>query len=378
MKKYLICCGNSKDIKTYSGIPYHILTTAKELSFDLEGINLEPEKLSKYRLLWNIKQFLLTGGYSGFQYSDFFLSNLIKQAKIKSNEEVLIISQYPLLPDVSNSENFKVVFYMDATLKQLFEEYKLNKSMAKKNKEKIFQREKLNYKYSKFIFTMSDWAKDSLIRDYAVDPEKIKVLHCGANIQNKYLKDRVTNIFPKAPSLQDPIKIGFNGKDWFRKGGPTALKIVEHLNKNSIPAVLRVMGVSGNFLPNNKFIQNIGFIDKSKNMDKFITEIESWHFGTLFSEGEAFGISNRECFLLGVPVICFDVGGIRNTFPDDDYNYGKIFQPNEKTELMANWVSETLRDYSSYIQLRKGILKNNEQFKWDNTVKKLFNSLALM
>ena len=212
MKKYLICCGNSKDINTYSGIPFHILNTAKELSFDLEGINLEPKKLSKYRLLWNIKQFLLTGGYSGFQYSNFFLSNLIKQAKIQRNEEVLIISQYPLLPDVSNSENFKVVFYMDATMKQLFEEYKLNKSMPKNNKEKIFKREKLNYKYSKFIFTMSDWAKDSLIRDYAIDPEKIKVLHCGANIQNKYLKDSVTKIFPKAPSLKEPIKIGFNGK----------------------------------------------------------------------------------------------------------------------------------------------------------------------
>ena len=51
MKKYLICCGDSNDINTWSGIPFHFLNAAKELSFELEGIKLEPEKLSKYNLL---------------------------------------------------------------------------------------------------------------------------------------------------------------------------------------------------------------------------------------------------------------------------------------------------------------------------------------
>ena len=41
---------------------------------------------------------------------------------------------------------------------------------------------------------------------------------------------------------------------------------------------------------------------------------------------------------------------------------------------MANWISETIQDYSSYIQIRKEIYKNNQKFKWDTTVKKLFNS----
>lgn len=378
MNKYLICCGDSNNINTWSGIPFHLLSGAKELSIELEGIKLEPEKLSKYRLIWNLKQFLFTGGYSGFQYSDFFLRNLLKQAKIQKKEKALIISLYPLLPDVYNSKNFNVVFYLDATIKQIIEEYKLNKLISKKYKEKILGKEKLNYEYSNLIFTMSNFAKESLIRHYAIEPKKIKVLPCGANIQNKYLTEKDANYLPKPNSFLEPIKIGFNGKDWERKGGLTALKIVDHLNKNSIPAVLRVMGISNNVLPDNKYIENIGFIDKSKSMDKFISEIKSWHFGTLFSKSEAFGISNRECFLLGVPVICFDVGGIRSTFPDDAYNYGKLFQPNEKIEVMANWIAETLRDYSSYIQLRKQIYKNNQQFKWEATVKKLFHSISLI
>ena len=377
MKKYLICCGDSNDINTWSGIPFHFLNAAKELSFDLEGIKLEPEKLSKYKLIWNLKQLLLTGGFSGFQYSDFFLSNLQKQAKIKNKEKVLIISNYPFLPDLTNSKNLNVVFYLDATTKQIFEEYKLNKFISKKYKEKILRKEKLSYEYSHLIFAMSSWARESLIRDYDIKPEKIKVLPCGANIQNKYLKDN-TMVLPKPPSSIEPLKIGFCGKDWDRKGGPTALKIVDHLNKNSIPAVLRVIGVSNNLLPDNKYIQNLGFIDKANNMDKFINEIKSWHFGTLFSKSEAFGISNRECFLLGVPVICFDVGGIRSTFPVDSCNYGRIFQLNEKIEVMANWISNTLTDYSSYIQIRKNIYEISQEFKWDTTVTKLFQSLPFI
>ena len=106
---------------------------------------------------------------------------------------------------------------------------------------------------------MSNFAKESLIRDYAIEPKKIKVLPCGANIQNKYLKEKDANYLPKPNSSLEPIKIGFNGKDWERKGGLTALKIVDHLNKNSIPAVLRVMGISNNVLPDNKYIENIGF-----------------------------------------------------------------------------------------------------------------------
>ena len=73
MKKYLICCGDPNNINTWSGIPFHLLSSAKDLSFDLEGIKLEPEKLNKFRLLWNLKEFLVSGNYSGFQFSDFFL-----------------------------------------------------------------------------------------------------------------------------------------------------------------------------------------------------------------------------------------------------------------------------------------------------------------
>ena len=83
-----MCCGDSNDINAWSGIPYHILRMAKDLSIELEGLSLEPEKLSKYRIFWNLKQLFQTGHYSGFQYSDFFLEKLCNQERINKEDEL--------------------------------------------------------------------------------------------------------------------------------------------------------------------------------------------------------------------------------------------------------------------------------------------------
>ena len=81
-----------------------------------------------------------------------------------------------------------------------------------------------------------------------------------------------------------------------------------------MPLEIRVVGPEEKKLPQHSSIKYVGFINKSLDLDNFIEEVKSWHFGTLFSKAEAFGISNRECLLLGVPVICHDVGGISSTF----------------------------------------------------------------
>ena len=80
------------------------------------------------------------------------------------------------------------------------------------------------------IFSMSEWARDSLINDYNLPKKKIVILPGGANIRKKYLeKYKLHNFIPPQPSNNNPLKIGFLGKDWERKGGPKVLEIVNKL-----------------------------------------------------------------------------------------------------------------------------------------------------
>lgn len=378
MKKYLICVGNPNDINCWSGTAFHILDAAKQFSYDIEGLRLEPNKLSKFRYLWNFKELALSGHYSGYQYSDFFLNNLFRQSKIKEEDEIIIISHFPLLPPKSNSNNWKVFYYIDATTKQIFDEYKNFKFISQKYRKQVLDKEKFNYKNSKLIFCFSNWTKSSLIKDYDISPDKIKVIPGGANIQTKYQNNNfISQEIPPPPTFRKPLRIGFLGQDWYRKGGPKVLEIVNELNAQSIPAVLRVIGASNQNLPNNQYIQNIGFLSKNKNMTNFISELQSWHFGTLFSEAEAYGISNRECFLFGVPVICNDIGGIRSTFPFDYQKCGNIFDYKKSPNFIANWIAEKIKDYPSYINWRRKIHDIKNEFTWEPAIKKIFKEISI-
>ena len=145
MKKYLICCGDPNDINSWSGTPFHILNMAKELSLEMKGLKLDPMKFLFLRYILNLKQYVLSGNFSGFQYSDLFLENLFKQIKIKAAEEIILISTYPLLPRTSSSNNWKIVYYLDATTKQIFDEYGSFNSISRKYRDNILNQEKKNF-----------------------------------------------------------------------------------------------------------------------------------------------------------------------------------------------------------------------------------------
>jgi glycosyltransferase involved in cell wall biosynthesis len=67
--------------------------------------------------------------------------------------------------------------------------------------------------------TWSKWAKDSLVRDYGADADKITVIHPGTVMSN----------FPdpkiRAPRQSGPLRILFVGGDFVRKGGDLLLDV---------------------------------------------------------------------------------------------------------------------------------------------------------
>ena len=146
------------------------------------------------------------------------------------------------------------------------------------------------------IICRSNWAIKSLIEDYQIEESKISFVPGGANLDINQIDRSKLLTFPAKPSRNNPIIVGFIGLDWERKGGNFLIKLADTFRENNIPFEIRVVGPKKNTLPSHKCLKYVGFIDKFSNLDLFIKELKSWHFGTLFSKAEAFGISNRECF----------------------------------------------------------------------------------
>ncbi|PZU99743.1 MAG: hypothetical protein DCE90_00115 [Pseudanabaena sp.] len=79
--------------------------------------------------------------------------------------------------------------------------------------------EKLIYQRAAKILTMTEWARNSVIHDYGIQPEKVQVIYPGVDIKSLNFSERYSQ-----PSL-GTYQILFIGGDFKRKGGEDLLDV---------------------------------------------------------------------------------------------------------------------------------------------------------
>ena len=369
MKRFLICCGDSNNPSTHGGLSYSLLRAGMKNGLLQGGLNLNPKKLRPLGYLWNLLQLMKYGKAGGFQYSTLFNKLLFSQAKLSSSESLHFLSHYPALPPFPLPDKWQVDFYIDATTSQIFDFYGTGIRINSHLKSQVIAREQFGYQRAGSVICRSEWAAKSVINDYSINPKKVFIVPGGANISsNNQIKHNLLEHIP-FPTKEKPLRLGFLGKDWHRKGGPFLIQLHEELKSIGIPSVIRCIGPNDKDMPSHEAIHNLGFIDKQKALNKFVEEISSWHFGTLFSTAEAFGISNRECLLIGVPVLSHAIGGIPSTIPDDDC--GIIFPPNPNVSDVAKCIKSKIFPYEKYLKWRKRLSIRSTEFTWESSVDKL-------
>jgi glycosyltransferase involved in cell wall biosynthesis len=362
MQRILTVIGDPNQINTWSNTPYFFLKASQKVGFLDTGLSLKPEKLKTQRLIWNFLQWVQSREKGGFQYTPTFLKQLFYQVQL-STDNIEFISHFPLLPPRPWNNNWKVNYYIDATSKQVFEDYGLATRVGSKIREAAIKQEQENYLQAQRIFCMSRWAAKSVVEDYQISPSKVYVIPGGANLDEKALQ--ATENTPNIILPLNPLRLGFIGKDWQRKGLPYLLQVAEVLDNRGIAVEVIVIGPASQGLPQHHLLKPVGFIDKSKDIQKFTKIVRSFHFGSLFSSAEAFGISNLECLRLGVPVIASHVGGIPDTVPK---GLGFLFAPDSPPKIVADVLEGFVNNPSSYYKLRQEIVSRAKEFTWQQTI----------
>ena len=166
---------------THGGLPYNFFKAAKQYELIDNAISLDYQKLRYWKSLWNFIQFLKYGKPKGFQWSKMYTNKLIKQIKYLEDQELNILSIYPLLPSYPWPEKWVVDFYIDATILQILDEYKVSNLISNSYKIEIINREKLNYwdrnaPYPDSPNKKINWseAKEIVLRSYANFDESFK------------------------------------------------------------------------------------------------------------------------------------------------------------------------------------------------------------
>ena len=252
-----------------------------------------------------------------------------------------------------------IVFWGDATFAGLMNFYPQYTNGSQESVKNWHLLERLALNKCKLAIYASEWAAQTAIQHYGANPDIVKVVPFGANIDDCNTLDEIKNLIDSRPSSQ--CKLLFLGVDWYRKGGDVALKVAEKLNKIGLHTELTVVGcqpIGKNNLPG--FVKCIGFIDKSKSAGKNRINqlISESHFLILPSKAECYGVVFCEANALGVPCITTNVGGIP-TIIKDNVN-GKLF---DKSEDHIKYCEFILRNFANYTQYKKLALSAFNEYK---------------
>ncbi|MBS0235251.1 MAG: glycosyltransferase family 4 protein [Proteobacteria bacterium] len=361
--RIVTCIGDATSIDAHGGLPFHLLDAGRRLGFLDDGWQLDLKALNRSRMLWNAGRLLTRGEFGGYQYSESFLQALVRQVPPASLNPDEIISIFPLFPPAPKAST-RLSFYIDATLKQNFEEYGISTKVGRSLIMDALKREGVAYHNATRIICRARSTAKSVVESYGIDPRKVHVVPGGANIIDDRAQSRAK---PSRASLT-PIRLGFIGKDWRRKNLGFILDVADVLTGRGVAVEVAAAGFDPARGPRPIHLRACGFIDKRAHLQRFVDFLSSCHFTCLFSRAEAFGLSNRESLRLGVPVLASRVGGIPDTIPR---GCGHIFAKEAKPTEIADVIESYVQEPNRYWALRDALALRRDEFTWEAAIRKM-------
>lgn len=243
-----------------------------------------------------------------------------------------------------------IVFWADATFANLIDFYPAYSNLCQESLQTAHLTQQIALEKARLAIYSSEWAAQTAIDYYHADPDKVKVVPFGANVESNKNIDEIRSIIAARP--KDTCKLLFLGVDWFRKGGDVALEVAKYLNNVGLNTELTLVGCQSiDSQPIPDFVKSLGFISKSTSEGKLKIDrlIAESHFLILPSIADCTPIVFCEANSLGVPCISRRVGGIP-TIIKDDVN-GKLFDKDSETAEYGEYIFNVFTNYERYKEL---------------------------
>jgi glycosyltransferase involved in cell wall biosynthesis len=262
-----------------------------------------------------------------------------------------------------------IVFWTDATFAGTLDFYPSLFELCSETIRDGNRMEQLALSKCRLAIYASEWAANTAIRNYDVDPAKIKIVPFGANIDcNRDIGQIQRIIFGKTFEI---CKLLFIGVDWFRKGGDISIKVAELLNKRGIETELHIVGCTP---PRDvpSFVKLYGFISKRTEegqdlLDKLFKES---HFLILPSRAECYGLVFAEASSFGLPSLATDVGGIPTAIQNG--KNGQLFSLDDGPDKYCEYIYNSISSREEYEQLALSSFEEyTQRLNWTSAGKKV-------
>jgi glycosyltransferase involved in cell wall biosynthesis len=349
MKISYLTAYNASDIHSWSGLGYYISKALRDQNAEIDfvgNLHAVPDIVSKIKL----RLYRRVGRTFEFERTRRYAKQVARRAmpRIRPDADI-VFSPGTILISFLETKKPKV-FYGDATFAGMIDFYETFSTLSRETVRSGNYLEQRALQSCSMAFYASDWAAKTAIENYKVDPEKIKVVPFGANIEcNRTLED-IKKIVDKRPVRE--CRLFFLGVDWKRKGGDFAVRVAERLNADGLKTTLHVAGIKEIPLsPLPPYAVDHGFIAKSSQagIEKIGHLLAESHFLILPSIAEAYGLVFCEANSFGLPAIATNVGGIP-TIIKDGIN-GMTFPRAASPVEYAQYIRKTFDDHSAYREL---------------------------
>jgi len=211
------------------------------------------------------------------------------------------------------------------------------------------------------IITQSEWSRNVIVEKYGVPPEKVRYFPNPASLPAEIIPATVD--YQNEKKLEYPLRLLFVGRDWDRKGVPTAIEIVRLLNAEGIPAVLKICGLEAD---NRPFVKFVGSYKKSdsQQLEQYAHLYRRAHLLIHPAVFEPAGIVPSEAAAFGTPTITNDTGGLATTVKDGVS--GIVLPKHSHPDLYVREIIQLFRDEERYYRLcRSSRERYEKELNWE-------------
>lgn len=373
MKIAYVTTGDPWDVCAWSGLVTHILQA-------LQGSDLEVEAIG------NLNDMELISFIKGALYGRLFSKIYLKEHEPRllkyyaaQLDQILVSTSFDIVfsprwvPAAYLQTDLPIVFWHDSTLPGLVDLYPGYRFCSAESIRNGMKAEQLALRKCCLAIYSSEWAASSAIQHYAIDPTKVKVVPFGANLSCDRKFNDIQIILAKKDYTV--CKLLFIGKEWVRKGGDTAVSVVEELLRRSLPAELHVVGCHPPG-PQPGFVKAHGFVSKTSEQGRQLLDqlFSQAHFLILPTRADCTPVVFPEACSFGLPVLSTKVGGI-STIIQDGKN-GQTFPLDAGPEVYCDYIERLWLSKDEYEQLAISSFKEySERLNWESAGRKVSDLL---
>jgi glycosyltransferase involved in cell wall biosynthesis len=350
MKIAYITTYDSTNIHTWSGLGNYILQTLQTAGMQTECIgNLQEKWLWQWISTQKRKYYAKRRKHYVEDREPGLLKGYATQVKKRlAFLDYDMIFSPGTIPIAYLNVKKPVVFWTDATFAGLVDFYPHYTNLCTETLKNGHRMEQLALKNCDLAIYSSDWAAQTAIQNYDIDPAKVQVVPFGANVNCDRTLEDIRQIVDHKNF--DICKLLFVGVDWQRKGGEQALAIASLLNQRGLQTELHIVGCQPTtHLPD--FVQCHGFISKQTAAGRdFLEQLFSEvHFLLLPSRADCTPIVIAEASSFGLPALSSQVGGIETTIQED--RNGRTFPLDASPESYCEYIEPYMSSIQTYKKL---------------------------